>query len=113
MKMTFAPTMLILAAGLSLAACNKSPKDAQADAVRDTTKAEAANIEQKADVVENQGEAVGGVTEDAAAATADAMRNKADAVTNTGEMKADAIEDGKMGAVTKTDSGTTTTAPTK
>lgn len=114
MKINFAPTILVLAAGLSLAACNKSPADAQADAVRDTTNAEAASTEQKADVIENQGEAVGGVTEDRAEATADAMRDKAEAITDRGEMKADAIEDGKVGVTTKTDSATTTTtAPVK
>ena len=113
MKIRFAPTMLVLAAGLSLAACNKSTADHQADAVRDTTKAEAANIEQKADVVENHGDAMGGVASDHADATADAMRDHADAVKNAGEKKADAIEDGKMGATTTTNTGVTTTAPTK
>ena len=99
MKIRFAPTMLILAAGLSLAACNKSTTDAQADAVRATTDAEAANVEAKADVVENQGEAVGGVTEDKAEATADAMREGADATKDAGEMKADA----KQAAATATE----------
>jgi hypothetical protein len=113
MKITFAPTLVILAAGLALAGCNKSTTDAQADAVRDTTKAEAASIESKADVVENNGEAMGSATEDNARATADAMRNSADAVKDTGEAKADAIEAGEIGATTKTENATTTTVPTK
>jgi hypothetical protein len=113
MKITLAPTLLILAAGLALAGCQKSTTDAQADAVRDTTKAEASSMETRADVVENNGAAVGAATEDNAKAAADAMRDDAKAVKDTGEVKADAIEAGKIGATTKTDTSTTTTEPTK
>lgn len=113
MKLNLAPTMLILVAGLSLAACNKSTADKQADAVRDTTGAAASSMNAQADVVENKGEAAGAAAADNAAATADSMRNSADAMKDTGEKKADAIEAGKMGATTSTDSTTTTTVPTK
>ncbi|WP_197041911.1 hypothetical protein [Sandarakinorhabdus oryzae] len=95
-------TLLLLVAGtMSLAACEKKVTDAQADAVRDTSDAAATDIENKADSAEAKGEATG-----------DAMRDKADAVRDQAEAKADAIEDGKVGATTKTDTMTTTTAPT-
>lgn len=113
MKLNLAPAMLILVAGLSLAACNKSTADKQAEAVRDTTGAAASSMEAQADVVENKGEAVGAATADNAEAAADSMRNQADAMKETGEKKADAIEDGKIGATTATDTTVTTTVPTK
>ena len=113
MNSTIKSLLLVAVAGVSLAACGNSVKDEQADAVRNTNDAAAASMENQADAVENQGEAIGGVTEDRAEATADAMRDQADAIEATGERKADAIEDDKMGATTKTDTMTTTTAPTK
>lgn len=113
MKLTFAPTIAILAAGLVLVGCEKSTTDAQADAVRNTTEAAASSIDNKADAVENSGEAMGAATEDQAKATADAIRNDAEAIKDTGEAKADAIESGKIGATTQTDTLTTTTSPTK
>lgn len=113
--MRFNPTsmLLICVAGISLAACNKKTTDAQADAVRDTTQAAASSMETKADVVEQQGEAMGAATENNAEASADALRDQADAVKDTGEKKADAIEDGKIGATTKAGTMTTTTVPTE
>ena len=113
MTLKFAPMILVIAAGMSLAACEKKTTDAQADAVRDTTKAAASSMENKADVVENQGEAAGTAAKDGAEASADAMRNQADAVKDAGERKADAIESGTIGATTKTDTMTTTTVPAK
>lgn len=100
---------LVLFAGASLVACGQSKTDAQADAVRATNDAAAADMNQTADAVENQGEAMGGVAEDRAENTADAMRDQADAIENQGEAKADAIEEGKIGVTTKTDTMTTTT----
>lgn len=96
------PLLLLVAAAMSLAACEKKTTDAQADAVRNTSDAAAADIENKADSVEEKGEA-----------NADAMREGADAVRDRGENKADAIEDGTVGATTKTDQLTTTTQPTE
>jgi hypothetical protein len=110
---TLTPAMAVLVAGLALAGCQKSTTDAQADAVRDTTKAEASSMDTKADAVADQGSAVGGATEDNAKAAADAMHDNADAIKKEGEAKADAIESGTIGATTKTDSATTTTEPTK
>lgn len=95
------PLLLLVAATMTLAACEKKTTDAQADAVRDTSAAAAADIDNKADGVEDKGEA-----------NADAMREGADAVRDRGENKADAIEDGTVGATTKTDQLTTTTQPT-
>ena len=101
--MSLKPTslLLLLAATLTLTACEKKVTDAQADAVRDTSDAAAADIDNKADRVEDKGEA-----------NADAMREGADAVRDRGENTADAIEEGKVGATTKTDQLTTTTQPT-
>ena len=121
MTIKFATPIFFLAAGLSLAACNKSVPDAQADAVRATTEAEAANTEAMA-----QGAGTtGGVTRDAMGSNGTAgttmgadsnaenrAEDKADAIRDAGEAKADAIEEGKIGATTKTDTGTTTTTPT-
>jgi len=106
-------TLTILAATLALAGCNKSTKDAQADAVRDTTSAAASDMESQADGVENQAAAIGGTTENSTVATADAMRDSADTMRKEGEAKADAVEAGTMGATTTTDSASTTTLPTR
>lgn len=95
------PLLLLVAAAMSLAACEKKTTDAQADAVRDTSDAAASDMENKADRAEDRGEA-----------NADAMREGADAMRDRGENKADAIEDGTVGATTKTDQVTTTTKPT-
>lgn len=93
--------LIAIAAAATLAACdNNKVKDAQADAVRDTTDAAASNMENKADAMEKSGEATG-----------ENMRDKADAMRDNAENKADAIEAGKIGATTKTDTTTTTTAP--
>jgi hypothetical protein len=109
----FTPILLLLAAGVSLAACNKSTTDAQADAVRETSNAAAASIDQEAAMVEDKGEAMGKAAEANADETADAMRNKADAIKTEAETKADAIEAGTLGATTSTGDTTTTTVPTK
>lgn len=112
MNTIFTP-MILMAAALTLAGCEKSTADAQADAVRDSTSATATNMENKADSVEKTGEVAGQVTENKAEANADAIRDQADAVKDAGETKADAIEAGTAGATTTTDTMTTTTAPTK
>ncbi len=111
MRFHLSPLLLVLVAGVSLAACDKKTTDSQADAVRDTSDAAASDIDNKADAVEDAGEAMGARTENQADANADAMRNQADAVRDRGERKADAIEEGKIGATTKTDTMTTTTVP--
>jgi hypothetical protein len=103
--------LLIAACTLTLNACDKKTRDAQADAVRDTNDAAAADIDSKADAVEKQGDDMGKAIEGEADAGADAMRKQADDVRASGERKADAIEDGKTGATTKTDTMTTTTQP--
>ena len=94
------PLLMLVAAALTLAACEKKTTDAQADAVRDTSDAAAADLENRANTVEEKGEA-----------NADAMREGADEVRDRGERKADAIEEGTVGATTKTDQMTTTTDP--
>ncbi|GGE12030.1 hypothetical protein GCM10011529_17960 [Polymorphobacter glacialis] len=99
---TLTPTMMILAAGLTLAACNKSPADKAADVARAETEGAAAQIETTADTIENKGEAVGGVVEDNAEVKADAIRDQADAVKDAGEAKADKIEEGATGTATET-----------
>lgn len=111
MRSNYSPLLLVAVAGVALAACNKKPADAQADAVRDTTEAAATSIENKADAVENQADSQNAVQNNAEK-QADAMRNQADQIKENGEKKADAIEDGKIGATTKTDTMTTTTVPT-
>lgn len=101
MRLKPTPVLLMVAAAVTLAACDKKTTDAQADAVRNTSDAAAADLENRADRVEDRGEA-----------SAEAMRESADAVRDRGENKADAIEDGTVGATTKTDQMTTTTQPT-
>ena len=103
--------LLVFVCAFTLAACDKSTKDAQADALRDTSAAAGADIDENAEAVEEQGKAMSNATETEAKATADAMRKQADAVRARGEMQADALEAGKIGATTKTDQLTTTTAP--
>ena len=80
-------------------------------ALRNTSDAAGADIDRRAEAVEDKGEAVGGATEQQAESNADAMRERADAVRDRGERQADAVEAGTMGAKTKTDTTTTTTAP--
>jgi hypothetical protein len=113
MRYSLSTILIIGVAGLGLAACDKKTTDAQADAVRNTSDAAASDMENAADSVESKGEAIGEAAEQNAEDTADAMRKEADVVKDRGEMQADAIEDGKIGATTKTDTLTTTTAPTK
>jgi hypothetical protein len=100
MKTYLKPAIILIAAGLSLAACNKSSTDKAADTAADVSRAEtegnAAQVDTAADTMENKGEAVGGTTEDAMTADANAMRDRADAMNAAGEKKADAIEAGTM-----------------
>jgi len=105
--------LLVLGAGVSLAACQKSTKDAQADAVRDTSEAAAASIDKSATAVEDKGAAMSKAVEANATATADAMHNQADAIKSNAETKADAIEAGTLGAKTSTGDTTPTTVATK
>jgi hypothetical protein len=100
MKTYLKPAVILIAAGLSLAACDKSPADKAADVSRAQTEGAAAKVDAAATATEQQGEAVGGATEDAMTAKADAMHNSADAIENAGEKKADAIEEGKMSTST-------------
>ncbi|MEI6417444.1 MAG: hypothetical protein WCO82_00105 [Sphingomonadales bacterium] len=113
MRLKATPLLLIMACALTLAACEKKTKDAQADAVRDTSAAAGAEMDKKADAVSDQGEVTGDAIQKQADQGADAMHEKADAVRDRGERQADAIESGKIGATTKTDQITTTTKPTK
>jgi len=111
--MTSRPTTMLIAVAcaITLTACDKSTKDSQADAVRDTSDAAGSDIDDKADAVEETGKAMGEATEKRADDTADAMREDADAVRERGERQADAVEAGTVGATTKTDRLTTTTQP--
>jgi hypothetical protein len=113
MSMKVTPLLLIMACALTLAACEKKTKDAQADAVRDTSAAAAAEIDKKADAVSDQGEAASDAMQKQADKGADALHEKADAVRDRGKSQADAIDAGKIGATTKTDQITTTTKATK
>jgi len=103
--------LLIFASAITLMACEKSTKDAQADAIRDTSEAAGSDIDDRADAVEDQAKAMGDATREQGEAGADAMRERADAVRARGEQKADAVEAGTVGATTSTDRLTTTTAP--
>lgn len=111
MRYNLSTILIIGVAGLALVACEKKTTDAQADAVRDTSQAAASSMESSADTMENNGAVMGEAAADNAEASADAMRDQADAVKDRGEAKADAIEDGMIGATTKTDTLTTTTVP--
>jgi hypothetical protein len=113
MRLKATPLLLVLACAMTLAACEKKTKDAQADAVRDTSAAAGAEMDKKADAVADQGEAASDAMQKQADKGADAIHDKADAVRDRGERQADAIESGKMGATTKTDQITTTTKATK
>ncbi|WP_164156446.1 hypothetical protein [Sandarakinorhabdus rubra] len=103
--------LIALASAITLTACEKSTKDAQADAVRDTSDAAGADIDRRADAVLDRGEAMGNAAEKQAEAGADAMRETADDVRDRGERQADAVEAGTSGATTRTDRITTTTQP--
>lgn len=96
MKNYLTPAILMLAAGLTLTACNKKPADTAADVSRAETEGAAAQMDTSADTVENKGEALGGAAENAADAQASAMHDQADATKEAGEKKADAIEAGKI-----------------
>lgn len=80
-------TKTILVAGLiTVAGCSKG-NDA-ADAVRNDTDATADALDNRADVLEDQG----------LENQADAVENQADAIRDAGENRADAIEDGNTAA---------------
>ncbi len=102
MKPILMPMALMLTAGLALTACNKSPEDKQADAVRTSTEAVADSVDAQADAVAADGKAAAEATKDNATSTADAMHDQADAIKDKGEAKADAIEDGKTVATSST-----------
>jgi len=74
-------TALAVTSLLALGACNRTPAENNAAAVRDAA-------ENKAEVIENQADA----TRDSAENQADATENRADAVRDAGENRADAIE---------------------
>jgi hypothetical protein len=74
-------TALAVTSLLALGACNRTPAENNAAAVRDAT-------ENKAEAIENQADA----TRDAAENQADATENRAEAVRDAGENAADAIE---------------------
>jgi uncharacterized membrane protein YqiK len=67
---------------LGLAACNETPQEQQADAVRENADATADRMEERADMIEERGDA-----------QAAAMRERAEAVEDAGQAKADAIEE--------------------
>jgi hypothetical protein len=108
MKILMTP-LIVLAAGISLAACEKKAADVQADAVRDQADTTASTMENKADIVENTGADQAAAVEGATDNKADAMRDQADAVKDNAEQKADAIEAGDNMATTTTDTTATTT----
>jgi uncharacterized membrane protein YqiK len=111
--MTSKPSTLLLvfATAATLMACEKSTKDAQADAIRDTSAAAGSDMDDRADAVEEQGKAMGEAAENRAEAGAEAIRENADAVRARGEQQADAVDAGTRGATTSTDRLTTTTTP--
>lgn len=112
MKPYLTPIAMVLAAGLTLAGCNKSPQDKAADAVRDQANASASNVDAAADAAAATASDTSSAAAAGAKATADAMHDQADAIKDNGKAKADAIEDGKVGAVTTsttTDGDTTKT----
>lgn len=113
MKTNFAVALLVLSAGLSLAACNKPATDAKADAVRAEADATAAQVDTNADTLEKTGENQAAAIEGATDTKADAMRNTADAIEKTGEKQADAIEDGAAMTTSKDGSTVTTTTVEK
>lgn len=82
----FAKTILVAAGLMSLAGCSKG--NDTADAVRNETDATADALDNRADVLEDQG----------LENQADALENRADAVREAGENQADAIEDGNSAA---------------
>ena len=98
------PAVIALVAGLALAGCNKSPKEAQADAVRNNADAMANQVDKQADAVEKQGDATAAAATDAAGNQADAMHNQADIMKDNAEKKADDIEAGKATSTTAPDS---------
>jgi hypothetical protein len=74
-------TALAMTSLLALGACNKTPAENNAAAVRDAA-------ENKADAIDNTADAA----RDAGENQADATENRADAVRDAGENRADAIE---------------------
>jgi hypothetical protein len=74
-------TALAVTSLLALGACNKTPAENNAAAVRDAA-------ENKAEAIDNQAEA----TRDAGENRAEAIENTADATRDAGENRADAIE---------------------
>jgi hypothetical protein len=74
-------TALAVTSLLALGACNKTPAENNAAAVRDSA-------ENKAEAIDNQAEA----TRDAGENQAQAIENTADATRDAGENRADAIE---------------------
>ncbi|HPU15761.1 MAG TPA: hypothetical protein PK808_06735 [Polymorphobacter sp.] len=96
MKRILIPSILLVTAALTLAACQKSPADAQADAVRTDSKATATAVDAQADTIEANGKADASVTKDVTKNQADALHDQADAIAENGEKRADAIEAGKV-----------------
>jgi uncharacterized membrane protein YqiK len=74
-------TALAVTSLLALGACNKTPAENNAAAVRDAA-------ENKAEAIDNQAEA----TRDAGENQAEAIDNRAEATRDAGENRADAIE---------------------
>lgn len=95
MKTNISVLMIVAAAGLGLAACNKSPEAKQADAVENNANATANAMKNQADVVEKQGENAGDAMTTSTENKADAIRDQADTVKKEGEAQADAIKDTK------------------
>jgi hypothetical protein len=96
MKKYLTPAIMMVAAGLTLASCNKKPEEKAADLSRAQTEGAAAQVDVQANTVENKGEVIGGATEKAADSQADALHSQADAIKAAGEKKADAIEKGNL-----------------
>ena len=92
---------IIFASAFSLTACNKSPAEKTADAVRDQTTTAAKAVDSQADAMKATGAANADATKQAADNQASAMHTQADAMKDTGKKHADAIEDGKVAVAPK------------
>jgi len=78
----------LMAAFIALAGCGGTGDDAAADAVRDNAEATADALDNRADMLEDQG----------LENQADAVENQAEAVREAGDNRADAIDDADINA---------------
>jgi hypothetical protein len=87
--------ILMIMAGVAsfgLAACNQTPAEKEADAVREDAELTTDGMEARADAIEERGENAGAVVEQRADTAAEAVRDNAEQVEEGAEATADAIE---------------------